>query len=180
MKVTPLAVLILLLLPGFFGVAQEKSTGPVIRGYGEAWDIPEASYPTDTTKTFRVVFDVMNTPEDRTAVNPWMETAARFLNMHARSGIPPVRLKVALVVHNQASTDLLADPYYKERFGVPNPNAPLLRELMDFGAEVIFCGQSSRAREIPIAQTLPGVRISLSAMTALIQLQDAGYRLIKF
>lgn len=168
------------LVAGIDGVAQQETTGPVIQGYGAVWDIPEATYATDTAKTFRVVFDVMNSPEDPSALNPWIETAARFLNMHARSGVPPEALKAALVVHNQASTDLLADPFYENRFGVPNPNGPLLKELMDFGVEVIFCGQSSRARKVPIAQTLPGVRVSLSAMTALIQLQDAGYRLIKF
>lgn len=169
-----------MLATGFTGLAQQENTGPVIQGYGAVWDIPQQSYPTDTTKTFRVVFDVMQSPEDKTAVNPWMETAARFLNMHARGGVPPEALKVALVVHNQASTDLLDDPFYQDLFGVSNPNAPLLKELMDFGADVIFCGQSSHAREVPIEQTLPGVRLSLSAMTALIQLQDSGYRLIKF
>ena len=27
--------------------------------------------------------------------------------------------------------------------GVPNPNAELLRELMDFGTQVILCGQTA-------------------------------------
>ncbi len=162
------------------GYSQEKAKGPVINGFGEAWDIPEATYRADTSGTFRAVIDVMNSPEDKTQVNPWMETAARFLNMHARAGVPVEQLKVALVVHNKASTDLLDNAHYEARFGVPNPNAALLRELMEAGAEVIFCGQSSRARKVPIENTLAGVKLSLSAMTALIQLQDAGYRLIKF
>jgi intracellular sulfur oxidation DsrE/DsrF family protein len=160
--------------------AQDQTTGPVITGYGPVWKIPNPSYPTDTAATFRAVFDVMNSPEDKTRVNPWIETAARFLNMHAASGVHPDRLKVALVVHNQASTDLLDNAGYRKRFGSDNPNQGLLQALMESGAEVIFCGQSSIARDVPIEDTIEGVKLSLSAMTALIQLQDQGYHLIKF
>ena len=90
------------------------------------------------------------------------------------------QLQVALVVHNNASTDLLDTNQYQERFGVPNPNADLLRELMDAGVQVLFCGQSSMARKVPIEDTVQGVQLSLSATTALIQLQESGYHLIKF
>ncbi len=152
----------------------------MIADFGPSWDIPNATYGTDTSKTFKVVFDVMNSPEDQKQVNPWMETAARFLNMHARNGVPPEQMKVALVVHNKASTDLLKDDAYKSRFGVPNPNSGLLKQLMDAGVDVIFCGQSSMARDVPIETTVEGTQLALSAMTALLQLQDQGYRLIKF
>jgi intracellular sulfur oxidation DsrE/DsrF family protein len=162
------------------GTAQKKAKGPVIKGYGEVWDIPGATYGTDTSGTFWAVFDVMNSPEDPGQLNPWMETAARFLNMHARAGVPVGQLKVALVVHNKASTDLLDSEHYRERFGVSNPNEGLLRELMDAGARVVFCGQSSTARNVPIEDTVKGVELSLSAITALIQLQESGYHLIKF
>jgi intracellular sulfur oxidation DsrE/DsrF family protein len=159
---------------------QEPLTGPVITDYGAAWEVPEATYATDTSETFKAVFDVMNSPEDPTQVNPWIETAARFLNMHARAGVDPRQLKAALIVHNKASTDLLENAEYKRRFGVDNPNGELLQALMESGAQVIFCGQSSFARQVPITQTVAGVQLSLSAMTALIQLQNQGYQLIKF
>ena len=159
---------------------QEPLTGPVIADYGAVWDVPEASYATDISENFKAVFDVMNSPEDPTQVNPWIETAARFLNMHARAGVDPGQLKVALVIHNKASTDLFDNPQYLKRFGTNNPNLPLIKALLDSGAEVVFCGQSSFAREVPIEQTIEGVQLSLSAMTALIQYQSQGYQLIKF
>ncbi|MEJ2584486.1 MAG: DsrE family protein [Robiginitalea sp.] len=173
----PFVFLLFWLLPG---TAQEKVKGPVIEGYGEVWDIPGATYKTNTSGMFRAVFDVMNSPEDPGQLNPWMETAARFLNMHARAGVPAEQLEVALVVHNKASTDLLDSAHYEEQFGVPNPNEGLLRELMDAGVQVLFCGQSSMARGVPIEETVEGVQLSLSATTALIQLQESGYHLIKF
>lgn len=162
------------------GVAQEKTKGPIIEGFGAVWDIPEPTYATDTSAMFRAVFDVMDSPEDPSQLNPWIETAARFLNMHARAGVPSGQLQVALVVHNKASTDLLDTTHYKERFGVSNPNEALLRELMDAGVRVLLCGQSSMARQVPVDHTVEGVQLSLSATTALIQLQESGYHLIKF
>ena len=169
-----------LLFTAFPAISQDRQLGPVIEGYGPYWEIPGATFKTDADKTFKAVFDVMDSPGDDSRVNPWMETAARFLNMHADAGIPREQLHVALVVHNKASKDLLADPYYQQRFGVPTPNRGLLKALIRAGARVVFCGQSSMAREVPLSETVEGVELSLSAMTALIQLQDEGYRLIKF
>ena len=160
--------------------AQEKKPGPVIPDYGAVWDVPNPDYATDTSKEFRVMFDIMNSPEAPEERNASIETAARFLNMHSRAGVPRENLYVALIVHNKASTDLLNDEAYKARFGVPNPNSEMLRQLMDSGAEVIFCGQSSLSRNVPIDSTVAGVQLSLSAMTAILQLKDKNYTLIKF
>lgn len=176
----PLAF-ILMLLPYANGVlAQEKTTGPVIANYGEVFEIPDPGLPTDTGHTFRAVFDVMQGADDKSQRNPYIESVARYLNMHARAGVPAGQLRAVLVVHNQATPDLLSDEAYQARFGQPNPNADMLRALMDAGVEVVLCGQSSLARNVPIENTVPGVKLALSAMTALIQFQDQGYRLIKY
>lgn len=118
--------------------------------------------------------------EDKSQRNPYIESVARYLNMHAQAGVPAEQLHAVLVVHNVASADLLTDQMYRERFGYDNPNSGMLRALMDAGVEVILCGQSSLSRNIPIEHTVPGVKLALSAMTALIQYQDQGYRLIKY
>ncbi|MEJ2163707.1 MAG: DsrE family protein [Robiginitalea sp.] len=172
--------LLVVFLAVFSAFGQDDRTGPIIADFGPYWEIPEATYETDRSQRFHVVFDVMQSPEDKKQVNPWIETAARFLNMHAQDGVAKSQMKVALVVHNQASTDLLDDSHYKARFGIPNPNSKLLRQLMETGVDVVFCGQSSIARKVPIENTVEGIQLSLSAMTALIQFQNQGYRLIKF
>jgi intracellular sulfur oxidation DsrE/DsrF family protein len=160
--------------------AQTKSTGPIIKDFGQVWSINSPDFKVDTTKTYKAVFDIMNSPEGHDAVNASIETAARFLNMHAQSGVPAENLKVAIVVHNKASKDVITDEAYKKRFGTKNPNSKLIRALREAGGEIIFCGQSSVARNFPREELLEGVKLSLSAMTALIQLQDDDYRLIKF
>lgn len=160
--------------------AQEKKTGPIVEDYGAVWNIAAPDFKTDTAKTYKVVFDIMNSPDDPSQLNANLESAARFLNMHAQSGIPLEQLKVALVIHNKASKDMAHSKAYQEKYGVPNPNEDLLLQLMDAGADIIFCGQSSMSRGFPKEDLVTGVQISLSAMTALIQLQDDNYRLIKF
>lgn len=160
--------------------AQDKSTGPIVKNFGSVWAIENPDFKVDTTKTYKAVFDIMNSPESHEAVNASIETAARFLNMHAQSGVPPENLKVALVVHNKASKDVITDAAYQIRFGAKNPNSELIKALQDAGGEIIFCGQSSVSRGYPREELIDGVQLSLSAMTALIQLQDENYRLIKF
>ena len=160
--------------------AQQKKSGPIISGFGAVWDVPNPDYQTETDTTFKVVFDIMNSPENPTELNKTIETAARFLNMHARSGVKPENMKVMLVVHNKASKDILASEGYRQRFGTDNPNAEMITQLMESGVQFVFCGQSSLSRDIPIEETINGVQLALSAMTALIQAQNNGYRLIKF
>ena len=160
--------------------AQTQESGPIIKDYGKVWKIENPDFKVDVTKTYKAVFDIMNSPEDLSQLNSSIETAARFLNMHAQSGIPLERLKVALVVHNKASKDVITNQAYKVKYGTDNPNEKLLNELMEAGAEIIFCGQSSASRGFPREDLVDGVQISLSAMTALIQLQNDEYRLIKF
>lgn len=173
-----IAIIVCGLAQGLSG--QEKKTGPVIQSAGAVWAVDNPDYPTDINKEFKAVFDIMNSPESADQLNSSIETVARYLNMHAQQGVPPEQIKAVMVVHNKASKDLLQNEFYEKRFGVTNPNSDLLKELMDSGVTVIFCGQSSVAREIPREETLSGVQLALSAMTALISFQDEGYRLIKF
>jgi intracellular sulfur oxidation DsrE/DsrF family protein len=175
-----LSLLVLASLPNQNIISQEKKAGPIIADYGKVWEINNQDYKIEKDQELKVVFDIMNSPENTTALNKSIETAARFLNMHAQNGVSPENMKVALVVHNKASKDIITNRSYKEKYGVNNPNAEMVQQLMDAGVEFIFCGQSSLSRDFPINETIPGVQLSLSAMTALIQLQNDGYRLIKF
>ena len=160
--------------------AQEKKAGPVIQSAGAVWAIENEDFLTETDKIYKAVFDIMDSPESAEQLNPSIETVARYLNMHAQQGVPKTNIKAVMVVHNKASKDLLMDVHYESRYGTLNPNTDLINELMDSGVTIIFCGQSSIARDIPREQTIKGVQLALSAMTALISLQDEGYRLIKF
>lgn len=161
-------------------LAQSKEKGPIITDFGEVFKIENPDFKLDTSKEYKAVFDVIESPESHGAINPAMETAARFLNMHAQAGVPHDQLQVALVVHGRASKDILSNGAYNQRYGTDNPNLKLIQAILDAGGQVIMCGQSAAGRGIPREAFIPGVQLSLSAMTALIQLQDENYRLIKF
>lgn len=180
MKNNYVSILLFSLLFPILISAQEKSTGPIIKDFGKVWAIENPDFKVDSTKTYKAVFDIMNSPESHEAVNASIETAARFLNMHAQSGVPAENLKVAVVVHNKASKDVISDEAYQKKYGTKNPNSELIKALQDAGGQIIFCGQSSVSRGFPKEDLIDGVQLSLSAMTALIQLQDENYRLIKF
>ncbi|GGG46070.1 hypothetical protein GCM10011414_14580 [Croceivirga lutea] len=172
--------LLVALISCLFIYAQEKSAGPILENYGKVWTIENPDFKTPLDTEYKVVFDIMNSPEDLTQRNASIETAARFLNMHAQSGVPIENMKVTLVVHNKASKDLCTNDAYKARYGVDNPNIEMIQDLLNVGVEFIFCGQSSLSRNFPMEDIQPGVQLGLSAMTALIQLQNQGYSLIKF
>lgn len=161
-------------------LAQNKQTGPIIKDYGKVWSIENPDFKVNVDKEYKAVFDIMNSPENHESINANIETAARFLNMHAQSGVPASNLKIALVVHNKASKDVIDNDAYRKKYGSDNPNQELIKALIDAGGQIIFCGQSSVSRGFPREDLIEGVQLSLSAMTALIQLQGEDYRLIKF
>jgi intracellular sulfur oxidation DsrE/DsrF family protein len=158
-------------------VAQD---GPVIEGFGAVYTVPDPDFPTDTQWVYRVVFDIHSSPEDPAVLNPAINTLARFLNMHVQAGVPPENLRVAGVIHNLASKDALNSAAYRERYGVDNPNEPLLEALAAAGVELYICGQSVYARGLDRARLAAPVRVGLSALTVILTLEDKGYRLIKF
>ncbi|MDC6351421.1 DsrE family protein [Zeaxanthinibacter sp. PT1] len=160
--------------------AQQAKAGPVIKNYGKVYPIANPGFNTNTSLDFNVVFDVTASPENKEELNKSIETAARFLNMHAQAGVPVSQLSVAMVVHGSATLNMIDNKAYEKRYGIPNPNEPLIRELLNHGVQIIQCGQSINGRGVAREELIPGVQLALSAMTALIQLQGDGYRLIKF
>ena len=88
--------------------------------------------------------------------------------MHTAAGIPRENIQLAVVVHGQATNDLLTPEAYAARFdGAENPNAPLIVALASEGVRIIPCGQSAAGLGLDeTADLLPGVEVALSAMTA--------------
>ena len=173
--------LILLLLLCQVGFAQnERIPGAVIKDYGWTYDVPLKDIPTDTTNTFKVLFDLSSAPEDPAELSRYINTVARFINMHVEDGKPASQLQVAAVFHGSASYSLLKDEYYKEQFGVSNPNIKLIQALQQADVEIILCGQTAGHRNLNESRRIPGVLMSLSTMTAMIQYKNQGYTIINF
>jgi len=156
-------------------------TGPVFAEFG-----PHAAAAVEGAKTlapdteFNVAFDVVKPAED-SARSRAIESAARFINMHAANDVDPANIRVAIVVHGKASLDLISDEAWAAKGkGDANPSAALIRALLDHGVRVILCGQSGAANGVASAELIPGVETALSAMTAHALLQQRGYTVNPF
>jgi intracellular sulfur oxidation DsrE/DsrF family protein len=160
--------------------ASGPSTGPVVTDFGSAYVVPKPGLATPMLHEMKIRFDVGATPDDVTALNPQLEAAARFLNVHARAGMSAERLKVAIVVHGAAAKDVLGTEPYRTRHNADNPNLPLLRALKQSGARIYLCGQTAGGRGIQAGDLAEPVQMALSAMTAHLVLDAEGYVLNPF
>lgn len=159
--------------------AADFTAGPVIADYGKVTEV-ETTMPLPADVALRHAFDVVDGAKAG-EVNRGFDSAARFVNMHARAGVPTDRIQAAIVVHGPAVLDLLnAQAYAKRRDGKDNANAPLVAALLAHNVRVIVCGQSAAAQDVANADLLPGVEVALSAMTAHALLQQQGYTLNPF
>ncbi len=160
---------------------QVKVKGNVIPEYGYTYAVPDPSFKTEKDSNFKVVFDIDRSFES-TEPNKLIETAARFLNMHQNAGVPLENMEVALVLHGNAVKDVLSNEFYVKEYTEAdhNPNIGLIEALSENGVEIILCGQSAAHHGVTKEKADKNVLFALSAMTALVQLQNENYRLINF
>ncbi len=157
--------------------ADAFTKGPVLTEFGENALIPDALQNANE-QVFKVAFDVADASPGN--VNRSFNSVARFINMHVRAGVPLEQIEVAVVVHGQASAELLNATAYAQRFNHSNASQPLLQQLLELGVRIQLCGQSAAMADIPAAELLPGISMELSAMTAHALLQQQGYTLNPF
>lgn len=154
--------------------------GPVIHSAGPVFEIPAPEFETPLNVTYRVAFDLATGSTSAEELNQGLNSVARFLNMHARAGVPLSRLQVAVVIHGTAAKDFLEADAFRTYAGFDNPNLDLIDELAGAGVRFVMCGQSLGARGIPREGLLTPVQVALSAMTAHLVLQAEGYRINPF
>jgi intracellular sulfur oxidation DsrE/DsrF family protein len=164
--------------------AQDFAQKRIIEKYGDSYEIPFAEFKTDTSAMLKVVFNVSRSSENQEQPNELFEAAARLINMHYNAGANRNNLKIALVVHGAAANDVLNTEAYLRRTATANTivniNVALLSALAQEGVEIILCGQTAVYRDIKQYDVHKDVKFALSAMTALVQLQNEGYHLINF
>lgn len=157
--------------------AQEMSRfrdGPAIIGFGKTVPI-ESDLPIPRKTVFKVVLDG-SAGAKVGEPNRTLDSAARFINMHVAAGVPERNIKVVVIMHGQASGDLTNDAFYGARHdGAKNMNVDLIRQLAAHGAQIYLCGQSAVAFGIGKGDLAPGVKLSLSAMTARALFEQQGY-----
>ena len=150
------------------------STGPVFEAFGPSAPV-ETDQPIPEGTEFKVAFDIAEASE-ADVLNKRFESVARFVNMHARAGVPLEDIMPAIVVHGGAAAHLTKPAEDAE----VSETTKLVEALIANGVPVYLCGQTAAARGITKEDLLPGVQMSLSAMTAHALLARDGYTLNPF
>ena len=163
-----------------FSVVFSQKSGPIIEEFGKIFDVESPDLLLKKNTKYKVIFDVYTNGEDKSKVNRSIETVARFLNMHVQQGVPLKNMKVVLVLHGKATDNALNDDSYQEKFNQKNPNSELLSALKKANVETFVCGQSFSSKKYTRENLSENVKLSLSALTALIEYQSKGYQIINF
>ncbi len=178
------AVVTILAIAGAASLAapQEKSewTYPVVEGYSPAWPLPLAAVQPEKGRVYKAVFEVSKLGEQPTEPAPGLLHAARAYNVFAADGVPPKQMKIAIVMHGAAGYAAMNDETYRAKYNVDNPNAKLIAELKQAGAEIFLCGQTLHGLKFQENAMLPQVQLATSAMIVLVSYQNNGYALLAF
>ena len=158
--------------------AADFSRGPVFDDFGPVADVTtDFEIPADAA--FKHSFDVSKQAEAG-ALNRNLVSAARFINMHARAGVDPANISLAIVVHGGAVKDVSNAAHYEDAVGGDNANLALIAALKSQNVRIIVCGQSAAYHGVGHDDLAPGVEMALSAMTAHALLQQEGYTVNPF
>lgn len=157
----------------------QQASGPVIQSEGMSFKVDDPTFQIPAGHTFKALFIINAGGGDSVKVNELVTTMARYFNLHARNGIADDHVRGAAVFHGNGWPALLSDSSFVARFGGKgNPSKRLVEELVQHGATLILCGQTAGNRGIRREELLPGVKVAISAMSAVEYLQSEGYRLI--
>lgn len=170
--------LLILLISCSLAWAEEPELGPLIEGYGPTFAIADRDVELTEDQHYKAVFDLADYAGAPASLNRSLESVARFLNMHARNGVRPEAMDLAVVVHGAAIQSLLSDDAYQQRYGQANPSLDLLTKLHAAGVQIYVCGQSLAFRGVAKDELDGAAKVALSAMTMLTVLQSQGYALL--
>jgi len=147
---------------------------PLIQGHGGIVRLPDAvQEPRGGSK---VVLDVTRGARQDDGVLVALDRVARYVNLYADADAGFNKgFEMAVVLHGGGTVAALSDAAHRERFGKPNPDLPLIRQLANAGVAFYVCGQSLTHGGYTPAETSDEVDVAVAAATALIELQRDGY-----
>ena len=155
-------------------------SGPVFQEFGYVFPVEDADLLLDKDRKYKVIFDVYTDEKKTDQMNPLINTVARFMNMHAQTGLNEENMDVVLVLHGPATKNALNEAVFKKEFKKEHPNSKLLAALDNKKVKIYVCAQSMKSKGYDASDISEHVSISLSALTALVKYQSEGYQIINF
>jgi len=142
--------------------------------------IPDVAVPPDPARSYRAIFDASRGAANPKQLVPALNNAGSELNAFGVAGVGRSHIKFAVVFHGAALDALLDDDHYKAKFGVANPNLPVLQQFKKAGVELFVCGQNLASDHIDPKTLSPDVTVASDALIVLIVYQNRGYALLSF
>ena len=159
-----------------FLYAQQWQT-PVIQGYGEVKYFSEAAVQPDTLLAYDLLFDIKS-EATKSGVNKGLWVMARMLNLLSVAGVPTEKIHLVASIHGSATFITLNEEAYQKKYGKPNPNANLIRQLKEHGVDLFVCSQATAARKITSEELDAHITPALSGLSVLSNYQLKGYVLM--
>ena len=170
-----------LLLVTHLSFSQEKKwVNPIIKNYGRILELEKVDVAPDPTMEYKILIELVHKLDKPESAAFAATNVARLINLHGVGGVKPENLKVTVVIHAGATSSVLGADAYKTKYEVESPYAPLYKELMEAGVEVIVCGQSYSMYGNKVEDLMPGVKIGTSALTTISTYQLKGYAFFKW
>ena len=153
---------------------------PAIANYGPVHPLPNAAVQPNKRHVYKALFDVTSGSKDSSKPAPGLVHVARAVNVFASAQVPVKRLKFVAIIHGPLATKaVLNNEAYKKKFGVDNPNIPLIDALVKAGVHVDVCGQALADLGYEHSGVYGKVRIDLSALATTVIYGDMGYAYMK-
>lgn len=152
---------------------EQKLVYPIIPNVGGVVPLPKAAE--QPRKGAKVVIDI-TVDAKFVDVNKGLERAARLLNLYGSAGMKASDVKIAVVMHGEATKSVLSHKAYKAKFGTEtNPNLAVIGELRKAGVEVFVCGQALAYKGFKEAEVAEGITVALAAVNVVVNRQMDGF-----
>lgn len=142
--------------------------------------IPHAAVAPDPKMVYRTVFDGTRFADKPEAILPVVNAIGGLMNDLAVGKVPRNNIQFVVVFHGAGLDGILDDAHYRQKYGIANPNLPVLAEMKKQGVTLLVCGQHLAADHIDPKILTPLVTVASDAYLVLITYQDRGYALMSF
>lgn len=152
---------------------------PFINGGKNSGVVPVSnpSFKPDPNMKYKLLFEVtiFNKLRQQKDINHGLTEVCRIINLHIASGIPAQNLEMVVVVHAPGLFSFYKNEFYQKKYNYENPNIALIQDLTKKGVSFIGCGQAMAYLNMTADQTVPEMKISLTAQTVLSNYQLKGF-----
>jgi len=175
--------LLVLFAPAAVAVAAPKwpaPVAPVVPGASGFVVIPGAAVPPLPLHVYRAVWNATRVATRPGDIVPALDMAGSELNALGAMRIPVANAKFVVVFHDAAIDAVLDDAHYRGKYGVANPNLPVIRDMKKAGTKFFVCGQNVAFAGLDPATFTRDVTVASDALIVLMQYQGEGYALLEY